>query len=101
MRQSDLFILASMLETFSAASIEALASGTPVLATRCGGPEEFISAEVGRLVPPGDSRALFFALDEMLNNLTSFNPARLAQYAAERFSYQRVGAQFDSIYAEL
>ena len=101
MRQSDLFILASLLETFSAAAIEALASGIPVLATRCGGPEDFVSAEVGRLVPPGDSGAIYLALDEMLNNLTNFTPTRLADYAAKRFSYERVGAQLDSIYAEL
>jgi len=101
MRRADLFVLSSLFETFSAVCAEALASGLPVLATRCGGPEDFIGEDVGRLVPPGDSDALARALSEMLDNLTGFSPTRLAQYAAERFSYERVGAQLDAIYDEV
>jgi glycosyltransferase involved in cell wall biosynthesis len=101
MRLADLFVLPSLFETFSTVSIEALASGVPILATYCGGPEEFIGEAVGRLVPPGDSSALYLALRDMLSNLANFNPARLAQYAVEHFSYERVGAQLDSIYAEM
>ena len=49
MRRADLFVLPSLCETFSAPAAEALASGTPVLSTRCGGPEEFVTQEeIGR-----------------------------------------------------
>jgi glycosyltransferase involved in cell wall biosynthesis len=65
-RQADLFVLPSLFETFSLATAEALAAGTPVLATRCGGPEEFITEDVGMLVPPGNASALCKGLDYML-----------------------------------
>lgn len=41
--QLNLFALSSNSEGFSIATIEALAAGLPVVATRCGGPEEILS----------------------------------------------------------
>jgi glycosyltransferase involved in cell wall biosynthesis len=40
--QMDLFLLTSSSEGFSIATIEALATGLPIVATRCGGPEEIL-----------------------------------------------------------
>lgn len=100
MRRADLFVLASLRETFSVVCIEALASGIPVLATRCGGPEDFINEAVGRLVPPGDIDGMAGAISEMLDDLARFAPLQLAEYAATRFSHERIGRQLDSIYRE-
>jgi len=99
MRRATLFVVASRVETFCAVAAEALATGTPVVATRCGGPEDFITDEVGLLVPPGDPAALSRALDGMLDRARLFSPERLARYAAERFSLERVGEQLHAIYA--
>ncbi|MEV0427366.1 glycosyltransferase family 4 protein [Micromonospora sp. NPDC050495] len=43
MREHDLLIHPSRLETFGMTVIEAIAAGTPVLVTRCGGPEETLA----------------------------------------------------------
>ena len=58
MRRSALLVVPSRRETFSAVTAEAIASGTPVVATRCGGPEDIITPENGRLVPPEDPEAM-------------------------------------------
>jgi glycosyltransferase involved in cell wall biosynthesis len=100
MRQSDLFVLPSHTETFSVATAEALATGLPVLATRCGGPEEYINDQVGRLVPVGDLQALSKAISDMLNNLDQYKRNNIADYADERFSLTVIGNQLDAIYRQ-
>lgn len=53
MREHDLLVHASRLETFGMTVVEAVAAGMPVLVTRCGGPEETlagIEAAAGELV---------------------------------------------------
>ena len=48
-QRADAYICSSDNETFGNAPLEALACGTPVIATRCGGPEDFVSASTGLL----------------------------------------------------
>jgi glycosyltransferase involved in cell wall biosynthesis len=98
MRQADVFVVPSLFETFSAAAAEALASGTPVLTTRCGGPEEFVCDGVGVVVPPADERALCEGLDYILGHLNRFKSAEISRHAHERFSPERVGETLDAIY---
>jgi len=101
MRRADLFVLPSLLETFSAPVAEALATGTPILATRCGGPEEFVGEDVGLLVPTGDVEGLSTGLEYMLANVHRYSRARIAAYARERFSPEVVGARLHTVYQSL
>ena len=48
----------SLIEPFGQAALEAMASGRSVVATRIGGPPEFVPAEAGVLVDPADRDAL-------------------------------------------
>jgi glycosyltransferase involved in cell wall biosynthesis len=101
MRRADIYVLSSLCETFSAPAIEALATGTPILATDCGGPEEFVSKHVGLLVPPGKADALYQGLDYMLDNLHRYSCEQISQYARERFSLEIVGEKLHTIYQSL
>jgi len=98
MRCADFLVMSSLCETFSTPLAEALATGIPVLATRCGGPEEFVREEVGMLVPPGDVEALCNGLDYMLDHLHCYSSERISQYARERFSPECVGASLHAVY---
>ncbi len=99
MRRADVLVLPSLIETFSAVAAEALATGTPVLATRCGGPEEFVTDSVGMTVPPGDAEALNDGLEKMLRQLNQFSPPTISRYAHERFGPEPVGARLHTLYA--
>jgi glycosyltransferase involved in cell wall biosynthesis len=101
MRNSDAFVVSSTFETFSVVTAEALATGLPVVATRCGGPEELVTAEVGLIVDPGDPQALCDAIEHVLDNLDSYPREQIARYAAQRFSRQAVGAQLHEVYARI
>lgn len=101
MSRADLLVVPGLTETFSVPAAEALASGVPVLATRCGGPEEFLSADTGMLVPPGDAGALCEGLEYMLDNLHRYSRERISRYARERFSPALVGGQLHEVYKSL
>jgi glycosyltransferase involved in cell wall biosynthesis len=58
MWRADALVLSSHVETFGVVLIEAMATGLPVVATACGGPEDIVHPGTGLLVPPGDSREL-------------------------------------------
>lgn len=65
--QSDLVVFPSLWpEPFGRISIEALAAGTPVIASKIGGITEVVTPDTGILVPPGSVSALKNALQRIL-----------------------------------
>lgn len=69
-RHAHLFVLPSLNEGFPNALLEAVACGTPVLATDCpSGPGEILDGgRCGRLVAPGDSTALADAIADCMDH---------------------------------
>ena len=98
MRESNFLILPSLYETFGVVLIEAMISGLPVIATRCGGPEEIVCKNIGILIPSKNSTALKEAVDYMLDNCHCYSPELISRYVNESFSYEVVGRQFDKVY---
>lgn len=96
------FALASHAETFGVVWAEALVAGLPVLATRCGGPEDFVGGHNGVLV---DDRpeAIAAGLEELCRGITQrqWQPEDLAAGVRSRFSAPAVAEQLKQVYAEL
>jgi glycosyltransferase involved in cell wall biosynthesis len=92
---ADASILSSMWENFPHTVVEALAVGTPVLATASGGVGEVVhDGENGLLVPLGDSQALgaalrrYFEEDGLRERLRAAAAPSVAKYAPERIFAQ-------------
>lgn len=69
MARADAFVQPSAPEGFGLVYTEALAQGTPVVACRGEGPEDFVEDGVsGLLVPPGDAGAVTAAIARLLAN---------------------------------
>jgi glycosyltransferase involved in cell wall biosynthesis len=60
----DVLCQPSLVEPFGLATLEAMASGRSVVATRVGGPPEFVTQEAGVLVDPEDDQELVSALSQ-------------------------------------
>lgn len=94
-------VVSSTHETFSVSAAESLMCGRPVLSTRCGGPEEFLTPQVGRLVALGSAEALVEGIDWMLDHFREFEPETLHRYAEERFAPDVVASRIIDVYREV
>lgn len=101
MQISALVVLPSLRETFGAVLVEALACGTPVVATRCGGPEDIVNESVGLLVPPENEKALAEAILHVLQHRHQYHPNRLRSYAVQHYSWERVTEQTLNLYQKV
>ena len=99
-QKSALLVLPSRAESFGMVLVEALACGTPVVGTRCGGPEDIVNEEVGVLVAPEDPQALAAGIAQVLDRRGEYHPAKLRTYALERFGLDSVGQRLERLYAE-
>lgn len=101
LRDVDVMVLSSHYETFGLVAAEALMCGTPVVATRCGGPECIVQDGDGLLVPVGDIDQLSNALARMGDLMPTINSTDIARRAWQRFSADAVGGQLEEVYAGL
>lgn len=98
MAQADAFVCSSRHETFGVVLAEAMASGLPVLATRCGGPEYVLNEHAGLLVDKDDVDALAEGLRQLRARAESFDPGLLRQQAYDRFGPEAVAGQLLQVY---
>jgi glycosyltransferase involved in cell wall biosynthesis len=78
-----------MYETFGLTVVEAMAAGTPVLASDLGGTGEVLGSEAGSLLPPADVAAWTSALDDLDDGWADAAGAAGRNRWAERFSPER------------
>ena len=99
--RADTFVLPSRVETFGVVLIEAMATGLPVIATRCGGPEEFVGPETGRLVDPEDVDQLAQALGDAAAERARYDGAAIRRHVVDRFSDEVVTRVLLNTYADV
>jgi glycosyltransferase involved in cell wall biosynthesis len=101
LQASDVFVLASRHETFGVVLAEAMACGKPVIATRCGGPEWFVTPESGVLVPVGDPSALADAMIGVMRGTTGFDPNAVRRHIVGRFGPEAFLEAIEHVYASV
>lgn len=98
----DVTVHASWGEAFGLVLVEAMALGTPVVATSVGGPSEIIEDGVsGLLVAPGDHRAMADAIARALDPAVAARLGAAAAARAERFSADRMAATIAGLLGEV
>jgi glycosyltransferase involved in cell wall biosynthesis len=108
LRAADLYLHAARAENHSLTVMEALATGTPVIASRVGGIREQVRPldedpePTGVLVPPRDASALAGAISRLIDNeqLRGTLARRALSDARSRFADSRMVAQYLELYAE-
>jgi len=102
MAAADAVVLTSAWENFPHGLVEALAMGTPVIATRVGGvPEIVTDGENGLLAAPGDSEAFAAAVNRFLGDEELGSRLRTAAAASvARFDQDAVYGRLEQILVE-
>ena len=101
---ADVYVHAARADTFPNTVLEALACGTPVVATSVGGiPEQVEEGVTGFLTPPGDARAMATRTEQLLsdNPLRQRFAAAAVQSARRRFNLDRQVNDYLAWYQEL
>ncbi len=101
--QLDVFLLSSTSEGFSISTIEALATGLPVVATRCGGPEEILQNEVtGLLVEAGLPQAITHGLLQILESeaLAQRLAAAGIEHVRDQFGIEAMLSRYCALYED-
>lgn len=87
---ADVSVAPSRIEGFGLVAVEALACGTPVIATNQGGFPEFINEQVGALVEVEDDIALANEISKILTGEKKFDKEELANYAKNNYAQSLV-----------
>ncbi|WP_292517443.1 glycosyltransferase [Methanoculleus sp.] len=98
---ADLYLHPARADTFPNTVLEALACGTPVVASAVGGiPEQIVEGRTGFLVPVGDARAMAGRVLELLEDeeLRQRMGWEAAEDAARRFGLERMAREYLAFY---
>lgn len=100
LNENNVFVITSTNETFCIPGIEALASGMPVVSTKCFGPEEYIDEESGKLVSVGNIKEIAEAIAYVYQNLDHYKVNNL-RAISDRYSAKNVTDLAIKVYQEL
>lgn len=100
---ADVIVMPSRYESFGMVALEAMACGTPVVASDVGGLSFIVrDGETGYLVPEGDARAMADCLYRLLHDPDL--RARLGKcgvQVAREYAWTRIADQIEALYCEV
>ena len=97
-KKADCFVLPSESETFGVAYAEAMAAGIPVIATKCGGPEDFVTADNGMMINTDDLEGLIHSMIAIRKNKNQYLSESIKSYVMQAFSHEVLANELTNTY---
>ena len=99
--QADCVIVNSYFETFSMITLESILTGCPVIATKCGGPEQFVNEKNGLLIEKGNNKSLADAMVLMFLNKKQYLPDRVRASVENRYTKDQIRIELNNVYTSI
>lgn len=96
----NLFVLPSRYETFGVVLVEAMSCGIPVIAAKCGGPEDIVTPLTGLLVNNEDADQIREAIEYIYYNRVKYDPLTIREYARTAFGPETFRNKMNIIYSD-
>ena len=100
-RRSNVVVSSSNNETFGLTLVEAMACGVPIISTRSGGPQDFITDKVGLLVSRGNVEEMSEAMIEIHRKYRTYDPEKIRAHCIQNYSEGAIVNKLESIYSEI
>ena len=97
-RNSDFYILNSNFETLNISTIEALMHGLPVVASKCGGPQDYLTQQNSIQVNTRDTNDLVRGIKEILLKYNDYNREMIKVNIDKQYSGEIVEGALRSLY---
>lgn len=98
---SDICVVPSREEAFGLVALEAIACGTPVIATNQGGMVDFVTKDVGTLIEKENVEKLAEEIEKILNGERNFDKKYLQDYAQNNYSQEILIDKLIKLYEEI
>lgn len=99
--RADCFVMTSIQEGQPVSAMEAGCCGLPIFSTRCGGVEDYVTDEVGRIVPILDCEKLAEYLRQFLEKEITFDAEEIRRAVVSRFGrkafLENIKKEFDAL----
>jgi glycosyltransferase involved in cell wall biosynthesis len=100
-RRHDIFVTATMQEGMSNAMLEAMASGLPIITTRCEGADELIT-DNGIVVEDASAEALAGTIEKLAQDSQRYKAMCIsARQRAGTFDWDKVAEQYSQLYKRI
>lgn len=99
--KTNALVISSRSETFGIVGIEAMSLGKPIISTRCGGPEEYVTPDVGYLVENENPEKLAEGIIYVMNNYQKYSPQKIRETFLSNYSSDVVIEKWIKVYSDL
>jgi len=98
---ADIFVFPTLYEAFSLATLEAIAAGLPLLATKVSGTEELIQDGYNGFFIQRDATDIAQKIKLLIENKNYIKMGENARRTAERYSWEELALQIEEIYKKI
>ncbi|NDV46031.1 glycosyltransferase [Paludibacter sp. 221] len=98
---SDVLLSTSINETFGLSQLEALLCGVPIVSTKSGGPDDFLTVENSLIYNIGDTEGLFYGIMQLKNGKIRFDPENVRNSVLGKFDETVFLEKIVSLYQDI